>query len=317
MNTPGGWGPPPPGGPGPGVPPQLPSQVCVRHPNRPTALACTRCDRPACPECLRPAAVGQHCVDCVRAGQRDVRPVRTIAGATTRGNFVPYATYVLIAASVIVFAITAAQSSDVMNNQSPSRLFADWALWPRGIAQGEFFRIIGSGFLHFGPIHLAVNMLALYIIGRDVEHILGRSRYVAVYVTALLGGAAGALALQDSLSVTAGASGAIYGLFGAQAIILIRLRQSPGPIFVLIAINVIISVSIPGISLWGHMGGLAAGAAATAGLLFVPGWLGNTGGPSSSSARLIGWGSIAAVAVLALVVIAVRTLQLRSEFGYS
>lgn len=281
-----------------------PMPGCVRHPDRPTALACVRCHRPACPDCLREAAVGHQCVDCVREGQRSVRPVRTVAGARQQRP-TPYVTYTLIALNVLAFAVTALQSRDVMNNDARSRLFYDWALVPQWVADGEVFRVIGSGFLHFGPIHLLVNMFALYIVGRDVEVILGRSRYLAVYFVAMLGGAAGVMALQPPTTATAGASGAIFGLFGAQAAILIKLKQSPGPVIAVILINVVISISIPGISLWGHMGGLAAGALASAGLLFTP-----TQEMDARQARTLGWIALAVVAVLTIAIIGVRVAQL-------
>ncbi|MFC9434327.1 rhomboid family intramembrane serine protease [Nocardia sp. NPDC057030] len=284
---------------------QPPAPTCVRHPQRPTGLACTRCGRPACPECLRPAAVGQHCVDCLRQEQRDVPPVRTVAGAPVARASLPYVTYALIAINVAVFAITAAQAKSLVNNRA-SALFADWVLFPPWVADGQWFRVIGSGFLHYGPIHLLLNMFALYVIGRDGELVLGRLRYLAVYLVSLLGGSAAVMAFSQD-SATAGASGAVYGLFGAITVILIRLRQNPNQMLILIGINVFISFSLPGISLWGHLGGLAAGTLATLGILFLPTWL---RAKSQDTARLIGWVAVAAVALVAVGVIGATAMSL-------
>ncbi|MEU7763676.1 rhomboid family intramembrane serine protease [Nocardia sp. NPDC049190] len=286
--------------------PQPPAPTCVRHPNRPTGLACTRCGRPACAECLRPAAVGQHCVDCLRQDQRDVAPVRTVAGARTAVRPVPYVTYALIAVNVAVFAVTAAQAKSLLDNQRGSALFLDWVLYVPAVADGEWWRVIGSGFLHYGPIHLLLNMFALYVVGRDAELVLGRLRYLAVYLVSLLGGSAAVMVFAQN-TVTAGASGAVYGLFGAITVILIRLRQSPNQMLILIGINVFISFSLPGISLWGHLGGLAAGTLATLGVLFLPQWL---QARSPEAARLIGWVAVAFVAIVALSVVGATALTL-------
>lgn len=303
-----GWGPAAEGG---GPPPQ---PRCVRHPDRPTLLACTRCGRPACPDCLRPASVGQHCVDCVAAAENSTPQARTIAGAPARpATATPLVTYILIALNVLVFAVTAAQSGSVMNNEQSSRLFVDWALRPLMIAvNGDYIPILGSGFLHFGLIHLAVNMFALWVIGRDTELILGRARYLSVYAVSILGGSAAVMLLQTG-AVTAGASGAVFGLLGAQAVILMRLRRSPAPVLTVVALNVVISITIPGISLWGHLGGLVAGAAATAAVLFAPQYL----GAGTDRARMIrtGWLALAAVAVLVVIVILLAVLRLRAQLG--
>ncbi|MFE7418351.1 rhomboid family intramembrane serine protease [Rhodococcus sp. NPDC057529] len=301
-----GWG----GAANEGTPPQ---PRCVRHPDRPTALSCNRCGRPACPECLREAAVGYQCVDCVAAGQRDVRRVRNVAGAVTAQRAVPLVTYILMAANVGIFLITAAQSRSIMQNQAGSALFADWALFPPAVVDGQLVRVIGSGFLHFGLIHLAVNMFALWIIGRDTELVLGRARYAFVYLASILGGSAAVMLFQLH-AVTAGASGAVFGLMGAQAVILLRLRRSPAPVISVIAINVIISITIPGISLWGHLGGLVAGAAATAAILYGPQLLG--AGNNREKAVTVGWICLGVVVLVPLAVIAARTLQLRASFGY-
>ncbi|WP_258080734.1 rhomboid family intramembrane serine protease [Nocardia nova] len=279
--------------------PHPPAPTCYRHPDRTTGLACTRCGRPACPQCLQPAAVGQHCAECVAQGRTDIRPVQpTVGGPFATARRTPYVTYALIAINVAVFAVTASQAHSVTDNHV-SRLFYDWVLAPQWVAQGQWIRVLGSGFLHYGPLHLVVNMFALYILGRDTELVLGRSRFLAIYLVSLLGGSAAVMWLATD-SATAGASGAIYGLFGATTVILLRLRQSPVQMLVLIAINLLISVSLPGISLWGHLGGLVAGTLAAAGILFLPEWL---RARTRDSIRWIGWGAVAGLAVLALALI--------------
>ncbi|MEV5838023.1 rhomboid family intramembrane serine protease [Nocardia sp. NPDC052112] len=286
---------------------QPPAPTCVRHPNRPTGLACTRCGRPACPECLRPAAVGQHCVDCIRQGQREVRPVRTVAGAQTARTPIPYVTYALIALNTIVFAVTAGQSKSLVENTGHSALYIDWVLYPPAVAHGQYVRLIGSGFLHYGPIHLLLNMFALYVVGRSIEPVLGRVRYLVVYLVSLLGGSAAVMVFAED-SLTAGASCAVYGLFGAITVVLIRVRQNPNQMLILIGINVFISFSLPGISLAGHLGGLAAGTLAALGILFLPEWL---RAKSQENARLIGWAAVAAVAVAALAVIVAAAISIK------
>ncbi|GAA4484861.1 rhomboid family intramembrane serine protease [Rhodococcus olei] len=313
-----GWG----GGPGDGTPLQ---PRCVRHPDRPTGLSCTRCGRPACPDCLRPASVGQHCVDCIAADNRNTAAVRTVAGAPVRAGLpTPIVTYVLMGINVLVFLVTAVQAKSLLDNGRglinpftgaavfDSQLFGRWVLSPIDVANGDWMRLLGSGFLHFGLLHLAVNMFALYILGRDTELVLGRSRYVAVYLISLLGGSAAVMALSGD-GFTAGASGAIFGIMGAQAVILLKLRRSPAPIVAVIAINVVISLTLPGISFWGHFGGLAAGAAATAALLYAPQWFG--AGQDRVKAVRIGWIGLGVVAVGTLGVVGLRVAQLRSEYG--
>ncbi|NLV79031.1 MAG: rhomboid family intramembrane serine protease [Rhodococcus sp.] len=301
MNNP-GWGASAEGG---GLPPQ---PRCVRHPDRPTLLSCTRCGRPFCTECLQPASVGHQCVDCVAQGHRSVPTARTVAGAPVRTDRpTPIVTYVLLALNVLVFAITAMQSGSVLNNERSSQLFVDWGLYPPYIVYGgEYVRLLGSGFLHFGLMHLAVNMFALWIIGRDTEIVLGRLRYLGVYLVSILGGSTAVMFLQTQ-ALTAGASGAVFGLLGAQTVILLRLRRSPTPVLVVIALNVFISLTIPGISLAGHLGGLAAGAAATAAFLYGPQLLG--AGRDRDRIVRTGWVAFGVVTAVTLALVTLSVLQ--------
>jgi membrane associated rhomboid family serine protease len=240
---------------------------CVRHPDRPTGLRCTRCERPACPECLRDASVGYQCVDCVNEGRRATRRARTVAGAepTQRLVVVP----VLIVLNLVVFAVTAYQARSIGNNQN-SELFIDWFLGPAVVASGEWWRLLTSGFLHYGPIHIALNMIALYVLGRDLEPLLGRLRFTAVYLVSLLGGGTAVFLFSNPGVAVAGASGAVFGLMGGIAVVLFRLKLNPGPALGIIALNVFISVTLPGISLLGHLGGLVVGAILTAAMVYAP-----------------------------------------------
>lgn len=264
MNHPAGPPMPPshPGGPPPGAP-----AVCVRHPDRATGLTCTRCGRPACPECLREASVGYQCVDCVHEGSRPVRRGTTVAGAEPGGR--PVVVPTLIALNVAVFGWTAVQARSIGSNAA-SPLFAEWALVPGLVWDGEWWRVVTSGFLHIGPIHLLFNMMALWVLGRDLESVLGRGRLLAVYFIGMLGGAAAVLVFYAPNQAVAGASGAVFGLMGGLAVVLKRLKVPAGQVIGLIAVNVVISVVIPGVSLIGHLGGLVLGAAATAGLVYAP-----------------------------------------------
>ena len=246
----------------------LPPAVCARHPDRPTGLRCVRCDRSACPECLREAAVGYQCVDCVTEGRRTQRYSTTIAGARPSGRdlVIP----VLIAVNAAVFVVTVAQAGSLFGNAASS-LFQQWALSPLAVAGGQLWRLLTSGFLHFGPVHLAFNMIALWVIGRDLETVLGRGRLITVYLVSLLGGSAAVFLLEDVQSLTAGASGAVYGLMGGLAVVLLRLRRSPGPALGIIAINVVITFVLREyLSLFGHLGGLAFGTAATVAMVYAP-----------------------------------------------
>jgi membrane associated rhomboid family serine protease len=277
--------------------------ACARHPDRPTGLRCVRCDRPACPDCLREASVGYQCVDCVAEGSKTVRPARTVSGAPARRTanqmvVVP----VLIALNVLVFAITAVQAQSITENQRSS-LFVDGTLIPGLVANGDYWRLITSGFLHFGnyggygPIHLIFNMFALYVLGRDLEVALGRLRFLAVYLLSLLGGSVAVMLFGDATSSVAGASGAIYGLFGGIAVVVFRQKMNPTPVLVLLGINIFLSVALPGISLLGHLGGLAVGALTTAALVYAP--------RTPNMARFQLWACVG-IAVVLVAVLAVR-----------
>ncbi|WP_286901872.1 rhomboid family intramembrane serine protease [Thermocrispum sp.] len=298
--------------PQPGSPQAAPA-TCWWHPDRPTGLRCVRCERSACPDCLREAAVGYQCIDCVAAARREEKAraaltrsrgfgPRTVAGARVTDRVV--ITPLLIALNGLVYVATAAEASDVMNNQS-SGLFLEGALWPPLIAAGEWWRMITSAFLHIGPFHLLMNMVALWFLGRDLEQLLGKARFVALYVVSLLGGSVAVYLFEDIRQWTAGASGAIYGLLGAILVAAIRLRLDLTFIVVIIGINLVISFRVQGISWLGHLGGFAVGALVTIALVYAP-------------ARVrtpVQVGTVVAVTVALVALFLVRDAQLAAQLA--
>ncbi len=242
--------------------------VCVRHPGRATGVRCTRCDLPACPDCLREASVGYQCVDCVAQSARAHPRAKTVSWSEPNAR--PLVVPGLIVINLVIFAITVAQAGSVSRN-TDSLLFQQWALQPYAVTDGAWWQILTSGFLHIGPVHLAFNMIALWVIGRDLEQALGSLRFLTVYLVSLLGGSLAVLLLENPASRTAGASGAVFGLMGGLAIVLMKMRLSPRPALTIILLNVAISFVIPNISILGHLGGLTFGAAVTAAMLYAPG----------------------------------------------
>lgn len=284
------------------MPPYTPPQaaVCYRHPDRPTGLSCSRCGRSACPECLRPAAVGQHCVDCLRNDgiqQSTATTPRRRWSSAVAGD-TPYVTYALIVINLIVFGLCVAEAG--ITNPGNAALMADGSLVKGIVGEGEYWRLLTSGFLHFSVMHVAVNMISLYIIGRDLERALGTYRYLAVYLISLLGGSAAVMLFEADNVQTAGASGAIYGLIGAMLVIVLKARVPATPVLVIIGFNVVLSVSLPGISLMAHLGGLAFGVAATAAIVYLPGLVLPRARLDAASANRVAWAALVTLLVVAL-----------------
>lgn len=206
---------------------------------------------------MTPAAVGIRCPD--HAGKaKTIRAPRVVARPSAGGAVV---TKVLIGLNVAVYLITATQGAGL--NEPGGKLFSDWALFGPLVGQGDWWRLLTAAFLHGSLIHIASNMLALWWLGGPVEEYLGRVRYIALYLVSGLAGSAGALVLSPT-AVTVGASGAIFGIMGALLIIEWQHTGSlGGNAASLIAINLLISFALPGISIGGHIGGLIGGILAT------------------------------------------------------
>ena len=248
-------------------------QTCYRHPDRETRVACSRCDRPICPECMSPSPVGMRCPEC--AGERsDVRKPSYSTSASS-ANDAP-ATYALIAINVAVFVAQLALGGGATDFDGTG-LTADGALCGDAIGSGglcgppavltdggEWWRIFTSGFLHGGFIHLALNMFVLYILGTLLEPAIGTRRLLGIYVVSLIAGSFGALLLSEPFRYTVGASGAIYGLFGATLLVARNrgLDQVVTQLGFWLVLNLVLTFSISGISIGGHLGGLAGGALA-------------------------------------------------------
>lgn len=235
-------------------------QACYRHPDRVAGIACQRCDRPICPACMQQASVGFHCPECARRGAQKVH--QGAASWTSR----PIATQVLIAVNLAVFVGgIVIGGSDSVTGRGSDWLVRDGGLWGP-IVPDEPWRLLTSGFLHAGLLHVGMNMYVLWILGRMIEPAVGWARYAALYVASLAGGSLGVVLL-DPEALTVGASGAIYGLMGA-AILIARDRGIDlmrSGLVMWLGINLLLTFGIPGISIGGHLGGLVAG--------LVGGWI--------------------------------------------
>lgn len=274
--------------------------MCSWHPNRPTNLRCTRCGRPACPECLTNASVGQQCRQCVADGRAAVPVQRTVSGAPI--GVPPLVATVLIAINVIIYIVTAIQAKST-SDLSASSLFSDGVLIPVDVGQGQYWRVLTGGFLHLSVIHIAANMVSLYFLGPPLERLIGRWRFLVVYLVALLGGSASVMLFSQSFSPTAGASGAIFGLMGALVVTFKRLRYDLRQLVFVLALNLFISFQVSGISWQGHIGGLLAGAAIGAAMVL----------PAPARRLQIQIGAAVALVVVCFALIVVKAQSLPNQ----
>lgn len=243
--------------------------------------------------------MGQHCVDCVGEASATTRAPDTGAVALDARQRTPIVTYTLIALNAVIFAVCAVQAQSLTDLRYSSWMGYGALISGHGF-DNEYWRLLTSGFLHWSVIHVAVNMFTLYIIGADLERIFGSARYIAVYLIGLVGGSAFVMAFEHDNTATAGASGALYGLMGALLVVVLRIKAPPGTVIAMIVINLVISVTIPGISLLGHLGGLVFGAAAAAGLLWAPAVLLPPERRTYQRVTRVGWLCLAALFVIAL-----------------
>jgi membrane associated rhomboid family serine protease len=253
-----------------GIPAAEPSAqipVCPRHPDRPAYVRCQRCGRPACPDCQRAAAVGFQCVDCVNESKRATPDVKTVyGGAVATGK--PLVTLLIIGLCALVYVLQWLLPNDgIYQELAYAPAFTDIEPW----------RMLTSAFLHSQGfiLHIVLNMYTLWIFGQALEPLLGRIRFLAVYLLSAIGGSVGFLLLTPVYPVggpvgVVGASGAIFGLFGAMLVVQRHRGGETRQLWVLIAINGVIGFMVPQIAWQAHLGGLVTGALCAAVIAYSP-----------------------------------------------
>ncbi|CAL9485177.1 Rhomboid protease GlpG [Streptomyces sp. enrichment culture] len=277
---------------------------CYRHPDRETGVRCTRCERPICPECMVEASVGFQCPECVRGGGGtghvpSASLPRTLAGGTVAAD-PRLVTKILIGINVAVFLAVTIEKSLL----SDLYLVGAWPPAPftptQGVADGEWYRLVTSMFTHEEIWHIGFNMFSLWLLGGPLEQHLGRARYLALYLISGLAGSALTYLLAGGSTASLGASGAVFGLFGATAVLMRRLRYDMRPIIALLAINLVITFSWAGIAWQAHIGGLVAGVVIGYAMVHAP----------RERRPLVQYGTCALVLGVVVLLTLVRTAQL-------
>ena len=268
------------------------AMACYRHPDRATYIACQRCGRPICGECMISASVGFQCPECVREGARTTRQGRLPYGGLPSRN-PAVTTIVLIAVNAGVWALL---------NYSPlgRRLLIDLALIPQLVGAGYLLQPLTSAFVHQEALHLGVNMLSLWFLGPPLERALGRTRFLGIYLISALTGSAAVMWFADPRTITLGASGAIFGLIGSLFVVVLKVRGNVRNVLTWLVINLAFTFAVPGISWQAHVGGLLGGLATTAAIVYAP-------HENRGRLQLAGLGGILAAAI---VLMAVRAAQL-------
>ena len=292
--------------------------TCYRHPDRETWSRCQRCDKPICPDCMRDAAVGFHCPDCVKAATKGSRQNRAMYGGIRSGD-PRLTTYVLIAINAVVWlaiAATGGNSSRLADllalratglcSPGDGYLYdipaqacaAQGANFQAGVVDGAWWQLLTSNFTHVEIWHVAMNMFALFIFGPALEAIVGRARFLAVYLVSGLASSVLVLFLAGSGSSTLGASGAIFGLLGALLVLATKARLNSQWLMQNLIIGVVITVvGWRQISWQGHLGGFLGGVVTAAVIAYAP----------KANRSVVQW---AGVALVTLVLVALSFVRI-------
>ena len=271
--------------------------VCYRHPSRETGVSCSSCGRPICPECMTPTPVGMRCPECARERTKVKsmpRPGRSSSVTVTQ---------ILIAINVLVFLGEVATGTPI-GGVTPTAL---GTLYVKGALVGtyyltdlhQYYRLLTSGFLHDGILHIAFNMWFLFVMGPMLENAVGRLNFTVVYFVSLFAGSFGALLFSPGVP-TVGASGALFGVLGALIVVAYYRRISiwQSGLALILIINIVFSLTVADISIGAHLGGLVGGA--------ICGWLIVQLGErrNLTSLALAGCGLVGVVSVVAAIAVA-------------
>lgn len=280
--------------------------TCYRHPDRETGIRCTRCERPICPECMVSASVGFQCPECVRSGSGTghaptATQPRTIAGGTVAAD-PRRVTKILIGLNLAVFLVQMSMGDRFTDRfDLIGRAYVPILGSIEGVAEGQWYRMLTAMFLHGSYIHIMFNMLSLWWIGGPLEAALGRARYLTLYFVSGLAGSALSYLLAAPNQPSLGASGAIFGLFGATAVLMRRLNYDLRPVIALLAINLVFTFNPAFNIAWqAHIGGLVAGVVVGYAMVHAP----------RERRALIQYGVSTLVLAVVLVTTLVRTAQL-------
>ncbi|MFE3414689.1 rhomboid family intramembrane serine protease [Streptomyces mirabilis] len=279
--------------------------TCYRHPDRETGVRCTRCERPICPECMISASVGFQCPECVRAGSGtghapSASQPRTLAGGTVTAD-PRLVTKILIGLNLAVFLVQLSVGDRFTDSfDLIGRAYVPLLGSVEGVAEGQWYRMLTVMFLHGSYIHILFNMLSLWWIGGPLEAALGRARYLALYLVSGLAGSALTYLVAAPNQPSLGASGAIFGLFGATAVLMRRLNYDMRPVIALLVINLIFTFGWSNIAWQAHIGGLVGGVVVGYAMVHAP----------RERRTLIQYGVCAVVLAVVVVATLVRTAQL-------
>lgn len=286
----------------------MPEQPCAFHPDRLTAVTCTNCGRPICPDDMIEAPVGYQCPVCTgraREGAAGAASYRTRSAVARQANRLPLLriiggagiTQALIAINVALFMGMLAAGG--WENSENLLRFGALSV---PLRTSEWWRLFTAMFVHIGPLHLLFNMYALFLFGPAVETRYGRARFLALYLSAGFLGSAMSVALTSGFGIRAGASGGVFGILGCWIAFYVRHRDQRGSrdqlrsLFFLVGINLFFGFSIGGIDNFAHLGGLAGGFVAGSGLEKWSRSRGDTG----RLAALAGFALVIGVGVFAL-----------------
>lgn len=284
--------------------------TCYRHPDRETRVRCTRCERPICPDCMLAAPVGHQCPTCVEEARAEFR-ASGAGPVAVRARAAAPATRAILASIIGVFLIEAVVGGIRGGFSGPSgrQLIDLGALQPFLIADGQWWRLFTAMFLHAGLLHIGFNGYALWLFGQLVEERFGSAWFVGIYLVAGLLASVTSYAFGPAAAVGVGASGAIFGVFGAFIAYNFRRRhlvQSAAALrwaMTLILVNALLAFAIGGIDWRAHLGGLVAGFAAGT---VAEGW------GSRQQRAIVRWTGFAALIALGIALAWWRTDALRA-----
>lgn len=303
--------------------------TCYRHSGRETYISCQRCGRPICPDCMRDAAVGFHCPSCVAEGAKSTRSGRTAYGGLRPTNS-GVTSMVIVAINAAIWALivgTGASASawidrlallplgrcgSIANPNGAYRLYSESTCragtqpagdgqWFPGVSDGAYWQLLTSAFAHEQVLHIGFNMLALYVLGPQLELVIGRSRFIALYLLSALAGSTLVYWASSPYGATLGASGAIFGLMGGLLVIAYKVKANMQQLLMWIGINFLITVVGRGFISWqGHLGGFLGGILIAGILVYAP----------RKRRTLVQVSGLVAIGALLLVAIVLRTAVL-------